>query len=429
MGILLGNNMSPLMEAYYGKSKELIACEKDLAKIIDAIHGKNNGLVDGQTIQKCKRFKDIEKRIAKVFKLKEFRLFIVDEGFIKITKSTDEDQPKDASVDVPPINIKIKSANAYTLPYSLSAIPIVGKKAADKGMMSIYTTVNKSLIYSYDLTPAELMAVILHEIGHNFDNSVFKFISTAIPWDIILEPEDEMAQVIGYLVARAMAGKIGKFIGQINSIINSAIEKVPGLPKIITMMHEYFASVYKMFNVVYGVQNVLYVDTWVHGAKKALNPSSFFGYAGEKYADSFASAHGYSVEIASVNEKFSRGSKLERDVLDKGGIGVLYDLARVSASLPYLIADPHPQEIIRVYSQLKKMKRELNDPSIPNELKPEIKKQIDDLEKLVSKMIDVYDDKNKGYMATILMNKLFIDAFKGNLDPREMLENIWRHEA
>lgn len=429
MGVLLGNNMSPVMEAYYGKSKDLVACEKDLAKIIDAVNGKNKGLVDGETIQKCKRLKNVEKRIAKVFNLKEFRLFIVDEAFISINKSTDDEHPQDASVDSPPINIKIKAMNAYTLPYSLSVIPIVGKRVADKGMMSVYTTVNKSLIYSYNLTAGELMAVILHEIGHNFDNSMFRFISTAIPWDIILKPEEDMAQIIGYLIARMLAGKIGKVIGQVNSIINSAIEQVPGLSKIISMMHDYTTSVYKMLNVYYGVTNVASLDTWVYGAKEALNPSSFFGYSSEKYADSFASAHGYSVEIASVNEKFSRGTKMERKIMDKGGVAVIYDLARVTASLPYLISDPHPQEIVRVYSQLKKMKRELNDPSIPNELKPEIKKQINELEKIVTKMIDVYDDKNKGYMATVLMNKLFIDAFKGNLDPREMLENIWRHEA
>jgi hypothetical protein len=107
---------------------------------------------------------------------------------------------------------------------------------------------------------------------------------------------------------------------------------------------------------------------------------------------------------------------------------IAYDLAEITARIVTFGVDCHPDEAIRILSQLKKMKRDINDPSIPPMIKKQLAEDIAEQEKILEKFTDKDYYLNEGRVFSMMWNKMLIEVFDGKLDPRELVELVARHE-
>ena len=90
---------------------------------------------------------------------------------------------------------------------------------------------------------------------------------------------------------------------------------------------------------------------------------------------------------------------------------------------------PHPDNVVRIKSQIDKLKRDIKDPNLKPNIKKELEVNIAEMEKFID---DVYlnfdNDDNKNRPISYLWNIMIFKIFKGKLDPREWMEAVFRHE-
>lgn len=420
----------PVTEAYYGKPKQLVAVEKDVAKIKEWIDyeytldgAKKKNIVD---INKTREHDNLEKAFKEAFNIGECNIVFYG-NFVDIgINLANEDAP---------ISIELMPPNAFTLPQVLLNVKekLPGQKFDPKNIKAnIY--IDKALIFFFNLSPEEIIAVMLHELGHNFDHSYFNIFSTVLPHIFMLGHVDLIKLWLKTLAKNLLLSPVIKLIMTKGfKAVETMKIKIPA-PVNAFMSSVHVASLnmkemFSYFGLLTGKYMVNFNVAWI----KALHPRSIFGYAGEKYADSFATTYGYGTAVASfmvkLNRGMTQGTGQYTNPRNIPVVNVVYDFMKTTIAIPFAFSDPHPKHITRVYSQLKKLRRELNDPSIPKELKKEMVSQIVELEKLCDSMTEVRMQEETGMFFSAIMNKLSKDVFKGIDDPREVLELIWRHEA
>lgn len=397
-------------EAYYGKPKEFLAIEKELDVIIKKIK-------DSVSLNSTKGY-IIEQNCAKISKI--FKDFF---GFYEFNLAILPSLP-----------------NAMTCPFSYHTFTSDKsgkfKNRPDTSKMIVSVYLFDGFILNINATAQELMAVILHEIGHNMDRSVFMALSKYLPW---------FCEITWW-----SDGTITKKWPEIKDYIKALVGRT-GLTIGFNILSKYANKITDIFTSTPGTRRLMWIiDEIVTGTKQIVsfttrfrrpipppelilllfaNPRSFFGYAGEKYADSFAVAYGYGVELSTafsrVNDEVTVTTKA---IMSVPVLSAVFDFSRISTSLPFIFCDEHPQDVVRVNSAIKKLKRELKDPSIPPKMKKDIEEQIVEIEKVMYNMADIRGDKASKEPFTVMLNFVLVKVFNGMLDPREVLELIFRHE-
>ena len=145
----------PIFEEYYGTNKNLELGVKMLKVICDDINSKTEWEANATTYSEWKENKILCECLSKEFGFKETHLYWRHESI----------------------------PNAYTIPggFLINTRPgfkpkIFNKNKKDKYydedhvyICSVFVIIN--IVQNCNLTARETMAVILHEIGHNFDNT------------------------------------------------------------------------------------------------------------------------------------------------------------------------------------------------------------------------------------------------------------------
>jgi hypothetical protein len=417
---ILSNNYNSVLEAYYGKPKEFLIIEKELDKIIKQIK-ENIPIVNFKDNIAPKKIIDfsnsdeiilIEKIFQKFFGFKEFFLSI----YYPIT-------PK-----------------LYTIPFNGFTIPrafnyfrrdIGGKP--DTSSMSVGVNINIILIRYLDLTAEELMGVILHEIGHNLDTSIFSFLSRfVLDLDKITNEtkKETIERLIGQLIGLGIIDfiQLGKIVSKFIQAFEGFLTDVaPGFLKLTTLYWEFylnfnFIHTFKIFNQGVDFKKLIY---------KIITPGNIFGYAGEKYADSIATSYGYGMALSSFQNKVQKRENfiINKTLYEIPVLNWIYDFMGVMLSIISCVSDPHPQDAVRINAQLLKLKRDIKDPNLNPRLKKSLEEEINELEKYINDYyLNIETNDNKKRIFTWMFNYMIIKIFNNNIDFRELLENIWRHE-
>lgn len=441
--IIPESQCSVVTEAYYGKPKEFLKSEKLLVPIIDAInaeydinnHSKTDRLVNGKYhINACKELRDVEKNINSVFKFGNLSITFYGASIEFDIERLQNIANGDASGDDYLFSIQQAHPNAFTPIVVLTDIKqkLLGKKFSNDDINATIF-IDKSLIAVYQLTPQELMAIILHEIGHNLDHSIFKIIAHTLPSpkEIIKIADGKTEEITGFFIGRYIIGPVlQKFYGNFLQIYYALLEQLKINAEFNKMMNLWFKTVHQIINFARQSWQMAIIVTGKLDVNALImdiiNPSVFFGYAGEKYADSIATSYGYGVETANVHRKVQQGGNTFINKIPV--VNVVNDLMKTTVGIVTAYADPHPEAALRVLAQIKKLRRDLNDPTIPKEMRKEIEAQIADLETICDDMSSVRKNANNGMIFSALYNAVLIKFFKGYSDPRELLELIWRHE-
>ena len=367
-------NMVPVKEEYYGSSPNLKKAEKALEVIVKKIQSCGELEVVTLNINQSKENEIICKCFEKEFGFKQMHLFWANDS-------------------VP---------NAYTMPGGVllnqrPGIRKLGKRESDKYYDSdhqydCWVVVIMLMVHALHLSARETMAIILHEIGHNFDNTVLTV------YDNILE----LISYIGF-------GELIRFFGQWKiGLVGSLQNQFPRVLFLIDVIQKlpYHLSPITVYDVSYLLKcaNPYFIWSFIVGTNM------------EYYADSFAEKYGYGPDLATATAKFK----------DKGAMGgyasraihsvpVLKTLADI-VEFPFLtllqLVDVHPFDEDRVLMIRHNLEKDYANPNVPKALKPEIKKQIEKMDKLIEME---KEDSMKDGMIMSGLRRLFLYYVNGSL--------------
>lgn len=417
MGIY-NNNQQSIQEVFFGKTKELQALEKSL-KVIRSDFFKNGTKTNSlPSIQKFNRL------VESTFGIKRFALRI-DFSFFGI--------------------------NAYTIPVSikLDNIGVSKKYITNKNSIKFAEDTNYCCIVniSYgmmleeDITDGEMLAIILHEIGHNFSSCLssksamlssikkslisIEIIMNVIQAFITDNPESRMQRTTDATVFTLfMLNSFDKLKLKIleNDIVNDSLSTVSLIMGLLNSIKGFINTFTLLLNPIRYIMTILFnsLITIIN----YLPPIYFIkllGYREEQMADSFATMYGYGPELISGLSKISRPSKAENSALCK--LNELMLMPLILLSIP---VEEHPDEISRIKNNLDYLKKELKD--CDPRMRKEINQQIDEIETMLEETIEECKKANVStHGFTRKIYSIFVhDHFGG--DPRDIIFKNDTHE-
>lgn len=408
MAILTENltAFDPVFEVYYGRPAEFIKMEKNLEVIIQKCKDFiNKGKTGTFEINETREVEEVRRMFEKFFGVEEFDLTFYTSGIFY---------------------------NAYTIPRSFSFLKKSkeNKQLVDPKKLYISVLINIDMIALTDLTPTELMGLILHEIGHNFDASSLMFLSSVgqVIYDacdlksLTINGAQAAGAAIGTLVQTTKFGT--KLHTEISKVFTNLLEQVPELAQILSVINNVMVSLAEFLKLSQLTTIISKLINDRNGLKHIVSPKGVLAYGGEKFADSFASAYGYGEGLSSALIKIdNKKGLLIENVQEIPVLNIGYDIVSATTGLLTMLSDPHPQNAVRVQNQIEKLKRDIKDPNLTPKIKKEIQEQIDGLEKMLnSTLLDEKYMKQRGRIMTYFLNTIFAKKFKGKFDIRNILE-------
>ena len=381
-----------LDEAYVGKTKEL----KKMEFLIDKIRKKYIPILGGSGFYGVASM--LNTQIESSAEWQELRKCFEDTfGFYSVSLILD------STSELP---------NAYTVPVNLDllanvrspfALEVNGKgiKYDKKQRCCTIIVVYASLLFSQKLSSAEVFAVLLHEVGHNFNTAVlpaflpvpiFVLINHILANSKNTNPLDALVLFLWILTpGRVAYNYIQRFI-QENPSLLLAKKLFVGASSILSYINSFIS---KIMMPVAKLSNLNVVASFLRApgilAMKLIT-ANVFTYHQETFSDSFATLMGYGPELQSALVKMD-------DVIDEGIntdaafkhfplIGHWMGLNEYVMDHFASLIDGHPNINARIKTSISILEKDLEDPRIDKKTKYIIK---DDLKKLNK----IYDKFNR----------------------------------
>lgn len=394
--------LKSLSEAYFGKPKKCLEMEKCIAKLKEKYQSQ---LLTFGNIEGSDEWKRLKSLIEEQF------------GFYSISL----------------ILVRDQMPNAYTFPITMTfdgCFKMAKYARVDKqGFMydpkyKVCTLfyITDSLLFNSEFTPGEIVAILMHEIGHNFDvvcyNHLVPFILLDLTFDFFIVLYQNPLAITQFFTAftglrhihtqitnfsqGGMLWLLGDTLAKLASIPVGLIEKI-AFP-VLRLVSKFIGTVYTLISPL----SALYI--------------TYDGYSKENFADKFASMHGYGPELVSGLGKLDT---------EYNNLGVSWLINRIPL-VAHLFAgmdcclqffgtglDPHPEYAARVMNTLKIIESDLNDKHIDPKTREQAKKDIARIKKNCQEYLDDVEDKNsfgddvyKAYQQTMF------EWFPGNGDMR-----------
>ena len=342
-------------EAYFGKSKSLVECERYLQVIVNRIKEcRSEFALTSLNINESKENIKLEAALKKQF------------GFRRMHLLWD-------NISVP---------NAYTIPGGLF-IPTPGADKQYRKTKGYYdhdqeyeaiVVVVMNMIRICDLNARETLAIILHEIGHNFDISPC---------------------TVTYKIVRFC---ISSWVGELQIYLTRQFlkaqawlqNKVPFIMRALTIHQDL------LYNLQFAPVDIRILKYWI------LDPFSMvcglLNVQGEYFADSLPAKYGYGPDLATALDKIDKPSRssgfVKRNIYKVPVIKTLYDLSEAMVMTVISFTDAHPYTHNRIIATRKNLEDALEDRHTPAALKPEIRRQITTLKALEDERIkDIFKDQ------------------------------------
>jgi hypothetical protein len=406
-------------EAYFGKSGTLIEAEKTLGELIALM--KANPLADYTNHPLNIKFTQL---LQKQF------------GFNKVFitwKRTSKVAPA------------IGTLFCADLVFNGEEIVAVDKKKGyyDKSHRHVcFIQASSTIASQADLTAGEYMAILLHEIGHNFDASFYYAINVCVKTlrsviqikpNIVFDPESGTVYQNGTrtsinpwpVILATDPGK--KIYSAYTKIIEAILNAVPIFKKIGMALKNFGAWLTRGLEKITAPLNFLAMPLYM-----LMSPVSHLiavpEKKGETFADSFAGAYGYGSEIGSSLAKLEAlnlikpigltVSEANASLKENSTRKFLTDLAMANRTLLMLFNDGgHGTIQNRIQVNIDMLKKDLATGDYTPEVKKELQKEIDKLENTLSNYLYVADnDKNAKLTFTLFCRQAIYDIFGGHTD-------------
>lgn len=414
-----GDDLQVLEEAYKGKTKQL----KDLEKMIGENRKKYYDTFKvGGSYYTDPDFEKIGDKIADIFGFKccDFNL-------------TNDPAP-----------------NAFTVPCGFSITnnisgSTIQKIIQDKDnlhykdkMMSCIIRVTSGAYTNKVFTDAEITALIIHEVGHNFQHNVnnglrtysifmyfmnmFGFIGNLMNGNIpgaihsFIMSDSESRTAINKWAKQSGLGNLVNTVGNITGFIKVIVAEVLELVGRLTL------------GIPAGMINIASIIL-----KGGLDPiGTIFGIfispvkkGAENVSDDFAASHGYGSELISALSKIELDPEASATQIGRLSKRLpIFDSVCTLFALPSMIVSQlftdHPLTPKRAMGIVAELRRELNKSDVSPKMKKEIEMQIKEVEDVINKM-----SESKGAVEGIALRKAlyrFITDF--DKDPRRFIQKV-----
>jgi len=420
---------------YQGKSKEFLECEKLLNKVINP---KMRGSLDD--VINAKNIKEQEKYANQTFT----GLWEKSKGTItnskEIKKVSEILKKKFGFADMYIMVVPYAQLNAFTTPPSFLVRDIT------TGMPSLFSS--KKDYYDYDhkyycfvtlftelfdgtFSSAELMAIILHEIGHNFDTSVLAYVGDCIAEPFILYMSGSGDGLKNWLLRSVIANSlVSRLMNYIKSPVNYILDAYP----IVAFCGSYAAQLdmlsRKYLDVIHNVKSLLRIRDIIGNIKFMLAYTNPLALAAsgiknlgdvqkEVFSDSFATYHGYGPALISGFNKME--IKMEVATSKSEFLNTFVWAGSAARTILNLISgEAHPETQTRARLVLDDMKRLSENKTLPPKVKAIVKKDYELTKKAYDNFVKV-DPKTKRSVAARFNKELKEKYLFGKVDLRTYL--------
>lgn len=438
-------NYDVVTEAYFGSKPEFKEIERLLGVIIDRINtafGPSDGDFNRwqelqKTVNDPKIYSDdtvprLERLFTKAFDLKSFHLdfFYNHYAMLKLSGALSDKSYQ---------GYEHLGANAFTIPKGFAFFD--SEKNSENSMIRSSKCVTAGImvgvdyIWALDLTPRELMATILHELGHCMDASVFTMLALIPPF---IGPRSELfkgnMERLKFTAQAFMlrSSSIAALWSELGKTLDAATEKIPGFGALM-------ASINLSIDMVRDVEFIGAIINrpielikrsaglnLAYRTAKTVEPSNIFGYGSEKFADSFATSYGYGKDLASLMRKVQlrHHRTMFRFISEIPVLNVLTDYVLACTDFVSIGLDPHPHHATRIYRQLVKLKKDLNDPTLNPKIRKELEQNVQEMQDYIDDVIlNPNHEDNRKHVTTFVMNWVIMKMFNGRIDPRELYDS------
>ena len=283
-------------------------------------------------------------------------------------------------------------------------------------------------------TDEEIVATILHELGHNFSASICtngyllsmtqKFLNAII---LIMSPMYLLMPNGLKLVShsnKVFAKYYVEFMknSKSNKSLSDAIYKIRSFGKLLLVVQDTVFGLLEPFTIFSPVFIPIIVQNLVRFAYSKCNlialVRTVLGKEEENVADNFASFYGFSKELDSALFKFENyygGNKGEELSANIPIIGHLYNVMMEPFLLLIQCMDEHPTNEQRTANSITYMKRELNKEKIDPKMKKVIQRELEKTEELYDELVTNLDSRNTKYFSR-LFSSIVLKIFGMNFD-------------
>ena len=426
------DQIKPVDEAYIGKQPNLLAMEKCIDRIRKKYYEKYD-ILDLVLLKNVEHDPDW----ARLVELIEEQF-----GFYSVTLTLYELEPTGMG----------SMPNACTLPLHFDPVYMAKLRPNlkvdskhirydKKAKFCTLITVNPKLLFSKELTSAEVLAVILHEIGHNFEVATltatlpFHYIQLIARWAQILASGNPFS-IAYYAVLLLNPGR---------KLFNDSykeVQKDPVVSQLYTFMQYFFQYIalaggfsIKMaiwYGIIRPLETILPGQIFTRLANIAhhvakMSPvelaAAQLSYVSEKYSDSFVTLHGYGPEFARAMKKFHAAGDVfgvYETIQTTPILGHIFGLNEWIFGHIMSVLDGHPDDATRMLTQVNVLEADLKNTRLDAKTRKLINKDIAECKKSLKEINMNYNSMNRNSKAKTAYNiqtQAFLDSIVTKLFP------------
>ena len=207
------------------------------------------------------------------------------------------------------------------------------------------------------LEPDEIMAIMLHEIGHVFDITLTTFLVDLVLW--ILAASNGVGAIFGRIIEPLKTLITLKGLQWLDYLIIPAILK--------NLLFIGNTALSKVLGPLGGVTQIASICTTAMQNFSLKSFVPFANFAGERFADSFVTAYGYGDALIRALDKvdqksYSTGTNKFFEVWSWSGGALIVPLM--------ILIDPHPETQTRCKMILEDCEKAMKDPTMPKKMRP-----------------------------------------------------------
>ena len=334
--------------------------------------------------------------------------------------------------------LRMSQINAFTYPVSLDMTRLAsfddvldssGLRYKESAKINGISFISDGLLFNSKMSSGQVLAIILHEIGHNFSQMAISFLAqynagrslygtTAMilslftKLDVYFGMDDKsnfekFGALLSHLINTTDFGKRVTNLSKRNQLykpvylgfdtfasilaIKSDIKSVPeGAKKIVDSIKMIFHN--KLLDYI--KDNSKEYVKYIADNKKQVavnHVMNYMGYMDESFADKFVAMNGYGVEFATAiklmkTETLGYGINGLADKIPL--VGQLFALEYIMGSFfgTIITGEPHPTDASRIMTQIDILEEELKRPDISPKTRAIIEKDIRDIKKETEKV-------------------------------------------
>lgn len=318
------------------------------------------------------------------------------------------------------------------LPSMVEADPKNGYRFKKDNGFCIIMYIASSIMMDPNYTDAEILAIMLHELGHNFADCIYNDINIANK-DMMNTYRKSMVYIcilyaitiVGIPVAAKLFADYIKNLYELNNRRKRKKEKKNqkiGKGKLSAMIRGMKAKLNDVSSLVAGIlfrisgaASTYKRNVEIYGDKTKARQS--LGRQNEIIADKFAGIYGYGPDQATALLKLESTPSGSEKFVDKlGNFGKSMNDKYTEAMLAMNDYDVHPQVIQRIFEEIKLLENELKKEDLDPKMKAVIQEQLQQLRDIIKLATTVNEDMSNREKARTLYNQYMANECPDAID-------------